>query len=186
MPWLIGQGNPFPTIITTEEGGKPMPELHAQPYNISATGFYFDCVDDFNEKAQNNFDPYGDLVEEYEIQFIDGTDLECTLFKAWDVHQGNLTAYFNALDLDEHDQIAQIAMAECGYTLDENICTDDVELCYEDSLFDLAIRFVEEGLYGEIPKAIEHYIDYNAIAHDLGMEYDEMCIEGQNIIFRCP
>ncbi len=37
----------------------------------------------------------------------------------------------------------------------------------------LASDFVDEGLFGEIPKALEFYIDYSAIARDLRMDYTE-------------
>lgn len=37
----------------------------------------------------------------------------------------------------------------------------------------LAEEFVEQGLFGEIPKALEFYIDYSAIARDLRMDYCE-------------
>ncbi len=164
-----------------------MPKLFAQPYNISATGFYFDCTNDFNEKAKLNVDPFGSPVEEYEIQFIDGDDLDCELFNAWSVHQGNLSGYFNAVnDLEKHEKIAQIAMSECGYTIDENTKTDDVLIYYCDSLADLAMEFVEEGLYGTVPERLRHYIDYDAIARDLGMEYSELNLNDQTIIFCCP
>jgi hypothetical protein len=49
----------------------------------------------------------------------------------------------------------------------------------------LAEQFVEEGLYGEIPKALQYYIDYEAIARDLGMDYSEIRIVGTNYIYRC-
>lgn len=37
----------------------------------------------------------------------------------------------------------------------------------------LAQDFIDEGLFGEIPKSLEYYIDYSAIARDLRMEYTE-------------
>lgn len=48
---------------------------------------------------------------------------------------------------------------------DNNSFTDTFEL--------LASDFVDEGLFGEIPKALEFYIDYSAIARDLRMDYCE-------------
>lgn len=37
----------------------------------------------------------------------------------------------------------------------------------------LAIQFVDDGLYGEIPKSLEFYIDYEKIARNLRMDYSE-------------
>ena len=48
---------------------------------------------------------------------------------------------------------------------DNNSFTDSFEL--------LASDFVEEGIYGEIPRSLEYYIDYSAIARDLRMGYCE-------------
>ena len=59
-----------------------MTQLHAQPYDLSATGFYFEAVEEFDAKAKANRNDYGQQVEEYEIQFIDGDDIDCDLAKA--------------------------------------------------------------------------------------------------------
>ena len=48
---------------------------------------------------------------------------------------------------------------------DNSSFTDTFEL--------LASDFIDEGLFGEIPKSIESYIDYEAIARDLRMDYSE-------------
>lgn len=39
-----------------------------------------------------------------------------------------------------------------------------------DSLEDLAYQLVDEGCYGEIPDSLRNYIDYEAIARDLGFD----------------
>jgi hypothetical protein len=58
-----------------------MTTLYAQPYDISANGFYFDTVDDYNEKATKLLNSYGQPVEEFELQFIDGESIDADLFK---------------------------------------------------------------------------------------------------------
>ncbi len=50
---------------------------------------------------------------------------------------------------------------------------------------ELAQQFVEEGLFGEIPEKIQHYLDYDAIARDLSMDYSEITIAGTHYIYRC-
>ena len=42
-------------------------QLHAQPYDISAVGFYFDSFEDYAEKASNLRNDYGDPVEEFRM-----------------------------------------------------------------------------------------------------------------------
>jgi hypothetical protein len=44
-----------------------MTQLFAQPYDISATGFYFETEEEFTSKASALRNGYGDQVEEFEI-----------------------------------------------------------------------------------------------------------------------
>ncbi len=166
-----------------------MTKLYAQPYDISATGFYFDSAAEYEDKAAQARNDYGQSVEEFEIQFIDGEDIDVKLFEALGVHQGNIGAYFDAVDeWDDNQKIKVIiAVGEAGYKFD--LATGDpddfdVDLYECDSLRDLAIQFVDEGLFGEIPEAIQHYLDFDAIARDLGMDYAEISILGSHYIFR--
>ncbi len=166
-----------------------MTQLHAQPYDISASGFYFESVEEYQNKAHANRNDYGDEVEEYEIQFIDGDELDCSLFKALSVHQGNFGDYFTACEDWDDDQKIKviIAVGEAHYSFDP--ATDDpddfdIDLYELDSLKELAEQFVEEGLFGEIAESIRFYLDYDAIARDLGIDYSEIRLNGTNYIYR--
>ena len=88
-----------------------MPNIyHATPYDISATGFYFETLDECRERASRHRNEYGDPVEEYEIQFIDGDNYE--LFKAIGVNQANLPLWFDQFeDLDEDEAARAIYLA---------------------------------------------------------------------------
>ena len=61
----------------------------------------------------------------------------------------------------------------------------DVDIYEESSMKELAIRFVEDGLFGEVPESFQYYIDYDAIARDLAMDYSETVIAGNSLIYRC-
>ncbi|MBP7722627.1 MAG: antirestriction protein ArdA [Alphaproteobacteria bacterium] len=81
-----------------------------------------------------------------------------------------------------------IAVGEAGYNFDPE--TDDpddfdIDLYELDTLRDLAEQFIDEGLFGEIPENIRFYLDYDAIARDLGMDYTEIRLNGTNYIYRC-
>jgi len=167
-----------------------MTELFAQPYDISATGFYFDSAEDYAQKAAGNFNPYGQIVEEYELQFIDGESIDSNLFHALGVNQCNFPAYLEACDAwdDFQKQKVIIAVGECGYSFDLTSGDPDdfeVDLYEIDSLRELAEQFVDEGLFGEIPEPIRNYLDYDAIARDLGMDYSETTIGGTRLVYRC-
>ncbi len=50
---------------------------------------------------------------------------------------------------------------------------------------ELAEQFVEEGLFGDIPERLQFYIDYDAIARDLAVDYSEAVIASSRVIYRC-
>lgn len=167
-----------------------MTELHAQPYDISAIGFYFKSTEEYDTKSKGLRNDHGQLVEEFEIQFIDGELLDCELAKAWGLNQANLRGYFDVVEeWEDHQKINFIiAVGECNYSFDaQTVDPDDFEVVlYEEAtLKDLAYRFVEEGLFGEVPEPFQFYIDYEAIARDLSIDYTEVNIGGQDLIYRC-
>ncbi|WP_417681660.1 antirestriction protein ArdA [Roseibium sp.] len=167
-----------------------MTTLFAQPYDISASGFYFETFEDYQDKAIKAVNRYGEPVEEFEIQFIDGEEIDSELAKAFGVNQANLESFFEAIeDLDKQDkQKLIIAVGDCGYDL-ESVLSDpdgaDVDIFYVSSMRELAEQFVEEGIFGPIPEPLQFYIDYDAIARDLEMDFSEIVIAGETCVYRC-
>ena len=166
-----------------------MPQLHAQPYDLDANGFCFESMEDYTSKAKLNRNSFGDVVEEYEIQFIDGDDIDCALAKAWGINQANIGGYFKACDEweDYQKKIFIIAVGENGHSFDhEDVHPEefDVDLYHVDSMKELAEQMVEEGLFGDIPEHLARYIDMDAIARDLAYDYTETEIAGEALIYR--
>ena len=97
-----------------------MTTLFAQPYDISACGFYFESIEQYRTKASTLKNDYGDPVEEFEIQFIDGERIDCTLASAFGVNQANLSRFFDLVDQWDDDQKTRfiIAVGESGYNTD--------------------------------------------------------------------
>lgn len=164
-----------------------MTQLYAQPYNIDATGFYFTSEEEFQERSNANRDRFGQIVEEYEVQFMDGETIDAELARAFELSQCNFGEFLESTENWSDDQKTRfvIAVAECGY--DASIDPDEVEIdIYElDSLTELAEHFIEEGLFGDIPDRLRFYLDLDAIARDLGMDYTAATIAGRRIIYRC-
>ncbi len=165
--------------------------LFAQPYDITASGFYFKDFESYQKQASNLRNEFGQKVEEFEIQFIDGENIDCDFFKALSIHQGDIEAFFEACNNWTEDEKINviIAVGECGY--DFNLESDepdqfDIELYECDSLKELAEQFIEEGFYGEIPENIRYYLDTDLMARDLGMDYTQIEIGGTNYIYCCP
>ncbi len=164
--------------------------FYAQPYDISAEGFYFRDFEEYTKQAATAKNQYGDKVEEFEIQFIDGGQLDAEFAKALGLNQVNIQHFIPLTDeWQEHEKIRYIlAVDQCGYAYDlehDSIDLLDVEIYEETSIRDLAIRFVEEGLFGDIPERLQFYIDYDAIARDLSVDYSEAIIAGERLIYRC-
>lgn len=71
-------------------------QLHAKLYDLCASGFYFGKENELQNKFKSNKHDYGESVEDYEIQFTDGDDLECALAKAIGLNQANFAAFFES------------------------------------------------------------------------------------------
>jgi hypothetical protein len=170
-------------------GEKKMTKLYAQPYDLSAHGFYFEAAEEYTSKAKALRNDYGDPVEEFEIQFIDGDDIDCDLAKAIDLNQGNFARFFDIIDEWEEWEklLVVLAVGECGYNFDDNTSPADFNIdIYEVSnMRELAEQFVDDGLFGEVPEAFQYYIDYDKIARDLECDYSQTMINGSSFIYRC-
>ena len=166
-----------------------MTQLFAQPYDISAAGFFFESMEEYDSKSSKLQNSYGEPVEEFEIQFIDGEDIDCALFRALGVHQGDIGAYFEAVDEWEDYQKINVILAvgEAGYSFDlgkDSPDQFDIQIYEVDSMKELAEQMVDEGLFGDIPEHLERYIDMDAIARDLEFDYSEIEIAGETLIYR--
>lgn len=167
-----------------------MPILYAQPYDIGADGFYFDSAETYAAKVATLLNDCGQPVEEFEIQFIDGAEIDAALAEAWGLGQVNFARFLEIVDDWSDDEKLRfvIAVGECGYDFDPaKVDPDDFEVdIFElDSLKELAEQFVDDGLYGEIPAAIAFCIDYEAMARDLACDYAETTLAGRRLCYAC-
>ncbi|GAB5447391.1 antirestriction protein ArdA [Gymnodinialimonas sp.] len=167
-----------------------MTQLHAQPYDLSATGFYFGSLEEYQNKAAKLRNDYGQPVEEFEIQFIDGEAIDAALADVLGLYQASMGAYLDAVDEWSKDEKlrAIIAIGECGYAFE--IGKDDpseleVDIYHLASMRALAIESVEKGIMGDIPDNLLGYFDYEALARDLSVDYTETIIANECLIYRC-
>ena len=165
-----------------------MTQLHAQPYDLAAAGFYFETLEEYQSKAAALRNDYGEPVEEFEIQFIDGERIDCDLARAMGLYQSNIGQFFDAVEAWDDDDKRRVILAvgECGYAFEADTQPSDFDVdIYEvDTMRDLAEQFVDEGLFGDIPERLQFYIDYDAIARDLSIDYAEAEIAGIRLIYR--
>lgn len=145
--------------------------LYANPYNQDANGFYFSSLEEYETKAKNLSDRYGNAVEEFEIDFINGDESEQFLFDLIKVNQANLDYYFdcvNEYSLDENQVIAGKYLLDCGHTIEsilENV--DNVQI-YEGSASDYAYEFINDCYnLDKMMGDLANYFDYDKFANDL-------------------
>lgn len=146
-----------------------MTTLFANPYDISATGFYFENADEFIEKMESSG------IEEFSIEFIGGDDAQ--LFDSCGIHQGNLDTWFEDIEPLEDWQKATLFFLTGirGYHLSDAMeKIDDVSL-YQGELLEAATELFDECYAYQIPENIRFYIDYEKFARDcrLGGDMDE-------------
>jgi antirestriction protein len=145
-------------------------QYHAQPYDMTKTGFYFTDEDSYNAGVEASG------AEEFEIQFIDGDSEKACLFNACKISQATIVRWFDDLeDLSDADTVALFYLvSECGYDLEEALDQVDDVAISECDLEEAASQFFDECYLHEIPEHVRSYIDYEAFARDCQIGGD-MC-----------
>lgn len=141
--------------------------LYAQPYNMDAQGFYFHNFEEYETKSENLRDRFGSVVEEFEIQFIDGDDAD--LFEAMGINQSNLSTWFDDIeDMDDHEKIALYFLTgTLGYNLDQAMDKVEDVIIYEGDAKEAAEELFEECYAHTIPENLRFYFDMDKFARDL-------------------
>ena len=166
-----------------------MNNYHATPYDQSASGFYFDDFEDYQTKAENHTNEYGQVVEEFEIQFIDGDNHQ--LFSALGINQANLEIWFNDFEnLDGDDLIRAIYMAEyLAIDISEILDRLDEVGLFHGRADQYAAEYIEDsGLLDDMPENLRYYFDVEAFARDMLLSGDinEVEIMGTTyVIWEC-
>ena len=112
----------------------------------------------------------------HEEYFI--TDYECEYME--DINEYSNLNILNDIaekmeNLSSFDMKKFKALISEGYDFEYSFNNyEDVEIYEETNMNELAEQFVEEGVFGDIPKSLINYIDYDAIARDLSMDYTEI------------
>lgn len=114
---------------------------------------------------------------------------DCALFGAWRPGQGDIGAFLGAVDEWDDDTKRRfiIAVGEIGHAaaaIAEDPDAIEIDIYPVESLKELAIHFVDEGLFGPVPEPLQYYLDYEAIARDLAMDYAVTAIAGVRLVYR--
>lgn len=162
-----------------------MTTLHATPYNTDAAGFYFYDADDYTAKASKHMDCFGNLVEEFEIQFIDGDD--AALFEACGINQANLNLWFDNIEfLQDYEKInLYYLVGLAGYTLEQALEKLDDPSIHQGDLLEAATDLFDQCYLHSIPEGIQYYIDYDKFARDCQHGGDMVEFECAGITYTC-
>jgi len=151
--------------------------LYANPYDITAKGWYFHDADDFDRKFKAHLP-----VEEYEIDWIDGPEEDRELFEALDVSQSNVDSFFELIDeLSDHDKAALYYLLRYrgmgpGEDLDELLEKVDREVrVREGNSKEYVEDYIDDA--GGVGQAfskdvIAGYFDYDRFGRDMAYDLD--------------
>ena len=147
---------------------------HATTYDINANGFYFSTLEEYKEKAEKHTNIYGQKVEEFEIQFIEGDYPE--LFRELGINQANLNLWFEYFEELEGEQAIKCMYLSLdrGMTIEEikEFDLDQIHL-FRGTAKEYAENYLEEtGMLEQIPGNLLYYIDYDVFARDLVLGSD--------------
>jgi Antirestriction protein (ArdA) len=153
----------------------------AQPYDMGAHGFYFHDLEEFETLSEALRNDYGQPVEEFEIQYIDG-DFGA-LFKAAEVSQSTLGDWLECLEsLEDYQEPALFYLMEWkGLSLNEALESLDDCSISSGSLLDAATELADDCYLSDAPEFLARYFDYESFANDLkwGGDFFEFTYDGE-------
>ncbi len=161
-----------------------MAVLFANPYNFEASGFYFSSSEEYSRKYKEKLP-----IEEYELEFIDGTDFECLLAEKFFNESHEIEKFFELIDehensITEENLVALEYLFDCNKITVENALEqmDDV-MVFEGTAEDYATEFYEHEIEDKLG-ILAHYFDYKALGRDfvLGGDVYEYRKKGKNYI----
>lgn len=181
------QGNiaAFPRAPEAHQESAFSTTLHAQPYNIDASGFYFHDFEEYEAKSEALRDRFGNPVEEFEIQFIDGAD--AGLFEACGINQANLGTWFDDIEaMEDHEKTAiYFLTGTLGHTLDQALSKVDEVIVFEGDAKEAAEELFEECYAHTIPENLRFYFDMEKFARDLEVCGDFNEFEYEGVTYTC-
>jgi hypothetical protein len=158
-----------------------MNKFFANPYDTSATGFYFATFEEYQQKAAALTNSYGQPVEEFMVDFIDGPDAQ--LFNACGIDQSNLEFWFDSVEcLEDFEKAALFYLVNAnGQPVRDAVDNVDEVSLSQCDLLEAASELFDECYLSEVPGAVKAYIDYEAFARDcrLGGDMYEFTFNGE-------
>ena len=142
-----------------------MATYYLSPYGYDDKGFYFDSIEELEDKLAEQ-----PSLEEYEIEFIDGDDLDALLFSAISSRESTVTAMevIEADELDEGKKLLVAHFLDMGDNLDRALKAADNASLFEGTIEDYVYESIQDsgGLSELPPDEVERYFDWESYAKD--------------------
>lgn len=157
--------------------------LCATPYNTEKPFWYFSSYEEYQEKSEKMD------CEEFEIQFINGSEIEQVIFDALKVGQSNLESYFETIeelqDISENELLALKWLAN-NYSFDYALDHYKDVIVFEGNKENYAWEFANDHYDLEkLMGSLSGYFDYERFAIDLELGGDIVEI-GYNLYITNP
>ena len=154
-----------------------MATIYANPYDMEAKGFYFDDFDEYQKKYAKNKNSYGQPVEEYSFEFIDGDQVEALI---WRLLGGDGDSIYFKME-DYFDLVGELPVnPPPEFVIGLEFLVDDQGMSLEDALEKVDQLIITQGdasdyAYMSVDEFgfpdNDYYFDYEKYGRDLHM-YD--------------
>lgn len=142
--------------------------FYANPYDTTKTGFYFTDLESYKAEWNHRNALYG--TEEYELQAIDGDQIDLELFAGLKISQTNLTEWFQEIQhLTNEEKVGLwFLVCWCGYGLTPGLeIIQDGMTIYHGTKEEWAGEWLEQsGFFHGIPDRFRTYFDTAKWVHD--------------------
>jgi len=140
-------------------------EIYANPYANPARGFYFGDLEELEEGLSKS------LYEEFELDWINGPEIDRRIFKTASINLGSIEDYFDAMEtLSEEEKATVYLLLSRGATFDDATSKADEAIIFEGSAKDYVVELLEEvGISNEMANM---YFDYEYFGRDLSLSGD--------------
>ncbi|SDG95671.1 Antirestriction protein (ArdA) [Paraburkholderia phenazinium] len=192
---MTTSNQPNPANLNSNDASVPLalPTAHqtaaygnrycAVPYGYSGRSFYFSDMEEYSKGYEAGLP----MIEEYSIEFIDGSTGDAQLFNALKIDQSTLERWFDEVeDLNDNEKAALFFLVDNnGMDLDDAMDKRDDVMLREGSELDAGTEIFDEMYMDNMPAGAKSYVDYESFARDLRLNGEIVEFEFDGTTYTC-